>query len=254
MRKWMINRLHFDWLLGIVIRPRRTIEAVVSRSEGVWITPLLCLTLTAVLLSMALGNLRQQALSMGEISYPPGFEYYTPEQQAQFMQATQASSGPIFVYVIPIVGKISGVWFGWLIISSILHLLLTLLGGRGTTTATVNLVAWASIPFAVRDLIRLLYILVAKKQIVMSGLSGFISASTSQGTLYLAALLALVDIYFIWNIILLIIGVDQATKLSRRKVIAGVLITMFAFIGLQALGIFLISLLSDLTVVRPFMF
>jgi hypothetical protein len=170
------------------------------------------------------------------------------------MQATQASSGPIFVYVIPIVGKISGVWFGWLIISSILHLLLTLLGGRGTTTATVNLVAWASIPFAVRDLIRLLYILVAKKQIVMSGLSGFISASTSQGTLYLAALLALVDIYFIWNIILLIIGVDQATKLSRRKVIAGVLITMFAFIGLQALGIFLISLLSDLTVVRPFMF
>lgn len=254
MRKWLINRLHLDWLPGILFRPQRTLAAVVGQPEGVWITPMLTLTITAILLSFAIGNLRQQAVSMGEIRYPPGYEYYTPEQQAQFMQAAQATSGPVFIYLIPIVGNISGVWFGWLIISSVLHLLMTLLGGRGTTTATVNLVAWASIPYAVRDLIRLLYVVTTKKQIEMVGLSGLAPVSDAPIMTYFTALLALIDIFLIWKIILIIIGVDQATKLSRRKVIAGVTITMLALIGVQALGSFLLSMLSDLTVIRPFMF
>ena len=38
---------------------------------------------------------------MGEITYPPDYQYYTPEQQAQYMQAIQSTQGPVFVYVLP---------------------------------------------------------------------------------------------------------------------------------------------------------
>jgi hypothetical protein len=109
-------------------------------------------------------------------------------------------------------------------------------------------------PYAFRDLIRLAYLLISSKQIEMSGLSGFVPVSDSRWMIYIAAFLALLDVFLLWKIYLLFLGVDQATKVSKRKVFLGVSITIVSLISVQAFGGLLLTMLSDLTVVRPFMF
>jgi hypothetical protein len=250
----LYHRLRLPWLGGLLIHPRRTLSEIAGSIEGVWLIPLILLSISAIGLVFSQGQIRQKAILAGEINYPPGFEYYTPEQQAQFLKAAQATSSPTFIYVIPGAGALTGVWLGWMVVSGILHLIMTLLGGRGTTTATLNLVAWSSLPFVLRDLVRIFYVRSTQSQIQASGISGLINPSESTWTIFLAAFLSAIDIYLIWQVGLLTIGFNQATRLSARKVILGVVLTILQVISFQALLGFLSAQISSLTVIRPFMF
>jgi hypothetical protein len=58
--------------------------------------------------------------------------------QEQFMQAQQATQGPVFIYALPGFVAVLGVWIGWLLLSGLLHLALTLLGGRSANRNTLN--------------------------------------------------------------------------------------------------------------------
>ncbi len=138
------RRFHFDWLIPALFRPRSTFAAIGAYSGSAWLTPLLALTLTGLLRVAAAGPIQQSASLSEQQSLPPDFQYYSPEQQAQLQQATQATSGPIFVYVFPAISAVAGVWAGWLVVVGLLHLVLTMLGGRGSTRATMNVAAWAA--------------------------------------------------------------------------------------------------------------
>lgn len=113
--------------------------------------------------------------------------------------------------------------------------------------SALNVVAWASLPFAVRDLLRIVFMLSARHAIVSPGLSGF-----SSGSAFVSQLLTRADIFLIWNVILLIIGFAIADGLSRGKAVTGVLVVillvLLAQAGLGALG----SGFGGLAVQRPF--
>lgn len=163
------------------------------------------------------------------------------------MQAQQATQGPLFMYVLPLLGALASLWLGWIIFSGILRLVSTLLGGRGTMQSALNVVAWASLPFLVRDILRIVYMLLASHAIASPGLSGFAASSG-----FTSSLLAQTDLFLFWNIALLVIGFSIADGLPRGKALAGVLIIviviLFAQAGLGALG----SSFSASGVERPF--
>jgi hypothetical protein len=212
----------------------------------------LLLSLTTVGRELVSGWLKQAAAASGNVTLPPGFEYYSPEQQAQFQQALQATSGPVFVYVFPVITGLLGIWVGWLLVSGLVRLALTMLGGRGDTGSTTNLVAWASLPFAVRDLVRLVSMLVTRQMLQAPGLQGFAPPEPTKWHAYLAAFLALVDIYLLWHVVLLVIGVRANSSLSGGKAWIGVFISILLVVALQALLRFLVGQLSGLTVISPF--
>jgi hypothetical protein len=191
---------------------------------------------------------------MGEITYPPDFQYYTPEQQAQYMQAIQSTQGPVFIYVLPGIASLLGVWFGWLILGGIVHLVTTLLGGRGSTAISMNIVAWASLPLVVRELVQIVYMLIEKKLIANPGLSGFIVAGESGMVLFLYHLVSMIDIYLIWQILLIILGVRLSTGLTKTKATIGVLISILVILLLRSGLSYLISSLNSLNITRPFFF
>jgi hypothetical protein len=168
------------------------------------------------------------------------------------MQALQATSSPVFLYVFPAITSLGGVWFGWLLVTGLLHLVVTLLGGRGDTGLTLNIVAWSGLPFAVRDLVRTVFMLVTRQLLGSPGFSGFIPADVTGGLAYLGQLLGLLDIYVLWNIILLVLGVLASTKLSKVKAFGSVIFTVLLILAIQALVGYLVTSLSSLTVVRPF--
>lgn len=245
-------RFQFNWVPLTLFKPRAAFANIAAQSGRVWLTPMLVLSLTSLVRVLVTGYLRQQAALAGGFTLPPEYQYYSPEQQAQFMQAMQATQGPVFLYVFPAISALLGVWVGWLLVSGLVHLVLTLLGGRGDTSPSTNLVAWASLPFALRDLVRIVAMWSTKQLIQAPGLAGFAPADASGGAAYLAVLLALVDIYVIWHIFLLVVGVRTGNGLAPVKAIGGVVFSIALVVGLQALLGFLTGQLGGLTIIRPF--
>ncbi len=247
-----IHHWHWEWIFPFLIQPRKIFARIVAQVGSNWQVPLLLLILVALAEVAAAGYVRQLAAAAGEISTPPGFEYYTPEQQAQFMQAMSATSSPAFLYVLPGIWAVVRVTAGWLLVASILHLLLTLFGGRGDTGAIMNVVAWAGLPFVIRSLVRAGAIFLTRSLISSPGLAGFVSAGSENLGLFLTALFSLIDIFLIWHIVLLLIGVRISTKLPWIKVVIATTITMLIILAFQALLSFGLSRLGNLTVIRPF--
>ena len=246
------RRFQWDWLFPMLVRPRAAFRHMVALASDAWLTPLLILMLAELARVWAVGSVRQALAASGQVVLPPDFQYWTPDMQAQFMQAQQATSGPVFIYVLPAVMAGLGVWIGWLLTAALLHLIFTMLGGRSATREALNVVAWAALPLAVRALVRAGYALSTQTLISSPGLSGFVPVDAAGAAVFLREGLALVDLYVIWQAVLLMIGGRQASGLAAGKVIAGALAVILVVLALQALPGFAFAQLDGLQVVRPF--
>jgi len=228
------RRFDFSRMRDILFRPRQTFQEISSEARATWLTPMLVLSLTAALVVFVGGYQKSRAAMVGEITLPPDWEFWTPEMQNDYMQAQQATQGPVILYVFPLVGALASLWVGWIVLAGLLHFGSTLLGGRGSMQSALNIVAWASLPFAARDLLRMIFMLSTGHAIVSPGLSGFASSAG-----FVSQLLMRFDIFFLWNILLLIIGFGIAEGLSRGKAVTGVftviLLVLLAQSGIGAL-------------------
>ncbi len=245
------KRFDFKRLFSFPFHPGKQFEQIAAEETASWQMPMLFLSLALILRLLTSGYFQARAAAMGQVPLPPDWQWWTPEMQANYMQAMAQTQGPVFVYIIPIVTGLAGLWLGWPILSGLLHLTSTLFGGRGKMGTALSLVAWASIPFALRDLLRVVFMLIAGRTISSPGLSGFVTA-TEPGMVFLAQILANVDIFFLWHIFLLILGFRLADSLPAVKAAAGVLIVMALSLLAQAgLGT-LASRLGGLMVTRQF--
>lgn len=232
---------------AMLLRPRPVFQEMTSESRATWFTPMLVLTITAILAVLVAGYLKSRAAMMGEIPLPPDWEFWLPEMQENYMRAQQATQGPTFVYIIPMIGALTRLWLGWLVLAGLLHFGSTLLGGRGSMQSALNVVAWASLPFAVRDVLRIVYMLSAGHAITSPGLSGF-GATTG----FVTQLLTRLDLFLLWHIVLLVIGLAITDGLPRGKAMAGVLVVILLVLLAQAgLGTLLAGF-GGLAVQRPF--
>jgi hypothetical protein len=246
--------LHFEWVIPTLIRPRQAFTEIAAQSRSVWLAPILILTVAALMHTLLSGSISQAAAANGNVTLPPGFEYYTPEQQAQFQQAMSGMQSPVFVYVIPSIVTLIVVWLGWLILGGLLHLILTLMGGRSSTLITMNIVAWASLPLAVRSLVQFMFMVITHQLVSGQGLAGFVPANSGRLLLLVRLFMGLIDIYVIWQIVLLVVGVRTSSALSRPRAWLSVLLAFGVLILLQVLIGFGQSLLSGLSIMQPFMY
>jgi len=228
-------RSGFSRLFAVLFRPRAVFESLASEGKPAWRTPMLVWSLTAILVVFLGGYMKVHAAQTGEVTLPPDWEQWSPEMQENFMQAQQTTQSPVLVYVLPLVGAMLGLWLGWLILAGMLHLASTLLGGRGSMGSALNIAAWSGVPFIVRDGLRMVFILAAGHPIQSAGLSGF-----AAGVGMLHQILARVDVFFVWNVILMIVGFQVMDQLPKGRAVAGilviVLILLLAQAGLAALG------------------
>ena len=242
-----VRRFDLPRAWAMLFRPRRGFQEMAAESRSTWLTPMLLLTITAILVVVVAGFLKSRAALMGEVQLPPDWEFWTPEMQENFMRAQQATQGPVFLYIMPIIGSLTSLWVGWLLLAALLHFGSTLLGGRGSMQSALNVVAWASLPFAVRDILRIIFMLAAGHAIVSPGLSGFTSTPG-----FVAQLLTRLDIFLLWHVILLVIGFALTDGLPRGKAVTGVLVVIVLVLLAQAgLGA-LTSSFGGLAVQRPF--
>jgi hypothetical protein len=246
--------LPFTWLLAVLFRPARTMRQVAAEERSVWIIPLLLLTILTVAHVVIAGPLRQQAALSAQGELPPNYEWMSPEQQEQYNQAQMSKANTTMTTLFPGIGALVGLWMGWFLLGGILHLSLTLVGSRSTTKTTFNLAAWASVPFAIRLIVQIVAMLTTRSLINSPGVSGFIASDAAGGLMYARIVLSLIDLYLIWQFILLVVGAASIPGLSTGKTLGGVLATLLLLLALAALPGFIASQLGGLDVNRSFIF
>lgn len=240
-RRFDIRRL---W--GTLFRPRQAFEVVKSEARASWLTPMLILSLVSLLVVLVSGYLRTQAALMGEAPLPPGWEYWTPDMQNNYMQAQQLNQGTVVMYVFPLVSAWARLWVGWIVLGGLLHLGSTLLGGRGSMQSALNITAWACLPFALRDILRIVYMLAERHAINSPGLSGFGTSA------FMVELLSRTDIFLVWTVVLLVIGFAVVDGLTRGKAVLGVLVVILILLSAQAGVGTMLANMGGTTSQRPF--
>jgi hypothetical protein len=105
-----------------------------------------------------------------------------------------------------------------------------------------------------RDLVRVGYMLAQHQLLANPGLAGF--APVGEGWLYavLGDLFSRIDIYTVWYVVLLYLGVRASVGLSGGKSLAGILIALLIVLILGLAPTIVLSLVSDLSIVQPFFF
>lgn len=249
------RRLHFNWVLPVLLRPRKALSEILEVERPVWGTPLLILSVLAIVLVLVGGPIRvEQAAMAAPTEMPPGFEWWTPDQQQQYFDAQGKSSGPLFAYVFPALGELFGLWIGWVLLGSLLNLGLTLAGSRGSNTAALNLVAWASIPIALRYIVQVVYILAAHRLVSDPGLSGLLTPAGPGFGVFLKVALMGIDLYVLWRLGLMMYGAAKMSNLPRLRAWSVALVAFLLVLVLQSLPGFLGAQISGLNMVRPFFF
>ena len=238
--------LHLEWLLPTVLHPKKTIQTLVEQDKPVWLTPLALLSILTIIAGLVAGPIRRLAV-VNAANLPADFSYYSTDQQAQLMSAQATQSSGLFTFLFPMLESLIGIWLLWFLLSSLLHLSLTLSGSRASSFHSYNLVAWCMLPLAVRQLVQIFAMLFSQSLINANGLSGFIAADASGGMAYLAGILGQVDVYFFWMIALLLIGVVPLSGLTRTKAWTATGVSLLILVLLAAVPHLASSLLSGLS-------
>ncbi len=234
---------------GFLRHPRRTFEAQRERPSRAWWW-MAALALIAVLLPVLTSapisaRIAREAMQKNIETIREQNPGITPEQETQMLNI---SANPLFTTVLPGVAAVIGAVLGWLVWSGALHLFSTMMGGGETFGQMWRVVVWSQLPLALRGLLQSIYIAATGQLIANPGLSGlvsqsasvdesvqqFMSAPPSTGRMVLQAFLGKIDLFLLWNLALLAIGVSVTARLSGRK--AALLIIM-VWLALTALAL-----------------
>jgi hypothetical protein len=141
-----------------------------------------------------------------------------------------------------------GFYLSWLILAVLMNVIALAVGGQSHSKAAILITAWSFIPIGIRNLMHVLYYLVAGKAVTYPGLSGFLPSTDGNAlTAFFQSLLTNADIYLVWQTVLLAIGIGLAAKLPQRKSVLTAclgIVILLAIQGLLASGMTLLGNLN----------
>ena len=233
-------------LWGMIVKPRATLEYLRERGGRAWWLPALLAVLLAILPILVAAPITAQqsreAIAAAQEQMPEQMRQEMSEEEME--QAMSMIASPLLTTVFPAVGGVVVLAVGWLVWAGVLYLAGMALGGRSTFGQMFRMVVWVWLPYALRGLFQTVYILASGQIIANPGLSGLVqetrsiseivAAPPSMGQMVLVAFLSRIDLFLVWNFILLVVGMTVTTRLSRRK---AVLVTLGVWLLLTALSL-----------------
>lgn len=233
------TNLHVGWLGRIFIRPKSTMERVVAPEKSVWLLPLLVLTILVLVAALIGGPVRRASIEASMQQPPVDFQYWSDTDQQAYLQRQQNALSPLFIYVFPALEKAAGYWLIWALFTSILHLTLTLRGSRASQLRYGNLVAWAMVPFILRQIVQILNLVINKSAaVVLPPQAAWIAADAKGFMAFLRGALGAMDAYWVFFAALVILGTVALSGLKTSKAVGSALIAlgiMLLIYGLPAL-------------------
>ncbi len=240
-------------LINTIIAPEKSFEIIRDHKSRIWLlTALLVIIAVAFPQTIIIQRTIAQFKATGP-ELPPGIEL-TEEEIAQVQAST-----PAFTFWLGLIGIIIGLILVWLIWAGIILLFVSMFGGRTEFGKLWRLTIWASIPIAIQSILSGIYLLIAGGiQPLLTSAASFMTNPAAAllapsspedfasftpptgGSLALFSLASWVDPFYIWRLLLLILGVMIIAKINWRKSIAIVLIPWL-------LGILIMAGIAGLT-------
>lgn len=230
---------------GVLVRPRATLEVLNQQGQRAWWLPAALVALVLVLPIVVAAPLSaQQAREALAVTQEQWGSQMSPADASQMERAASIVSSPLITVVFPSVGGLVGLVVVWLAWASALYLLSLAVGGRSNFGQMVRMVVWAWLPYALRGLLQSIYILATGQLIAHPGLSGLVAddralsevvlAPPSLGQMLLTSFLSRLDLFLVWNLALLVVGVGVVARLPRQKAL---LVTIGVWLVITVLGL-----------------
>lgn len=236
---------HWGWVPRLFVKPRSTLARVNEQETAVWLAPMLILAVMVLLAVMFAAPIKRVNIQTGA-TIPEDFQWWSQERQQQFLQAQQNLTSPTFMYLFPLITGLAGYLFSWVICSSLLYLSLTLAGSRTTNQKVSNLIAWAMVPFALRELVKVIVIISSKRLVEDPGLSYLVASDATGLMAWLRGILGQVDFYGLLFVIFLFLGAVSLSGLRANKAILATTVALVLVLVLVGLPSILSTVLSGM--------
>lgn len=227
---------HWAWVPRMFVKPRSTLARVNAHETAAWFTPMLILAIMVLLAVVFAAPIKRVNIQTGA-TIPEDFQWWSQERQQQFLQAQQNLTSPTFMYLFPLITGLAGYLLFWMISSSLLYLSLTLAGSRTTNQKVSNLIPWAMLPFALRELVKVIVIIGSKKLVADPGLSYLVASDATGIMVWLKGILGQVDFYGLLFVIFLYLGAIPLSGLRAKKAVLATtvaLILVLVLIGIPS--------------------
>lgn len=252
----------FALLFGVLLRPKTTFTYLKDNHKRAWWLPaiLILLLTVAPLVAAARTPAPTMPIMMEGMMGREGMinseaalgGKYDPTMMGGFEQPP-ASNLNLF----QLAGKLGGAPAAWLLWGAALYLASVFLGRSSSFGQMFRLSVWTWLPYGIRGLVQTLYILGTGETITNAGLSGFVNQTTTAmiapgpGQLALTSILAKVDLYMIWHLLLVSVGLMSFTGLKYRKALMAVLAIWVVFTLLGIVPAILGGVLGGVTTPTP---
>ena len=260
------KRFHFEWLFSYLLHPGKMAEQI-AQKQATWLTPLLVVSLLIIVriwfsaqsapvtpsemipapIQGPAGMTDTQLISdkTGGGGPPPGGVVISPGPDGNPVTETPVSTANPIVTGLT---QIAGLWIGWFLLSIILFVGMVISGSHNNFTETLNLVGWSCLPLGIRQIPLLITSLaIPSISANAAGISALATGLTGPTGFFLTALLKLVDLFFFWQVAMLLMGLKRISPLSTRRVIGVTFSAVIIFLVLASMPAFLTEIFAQLT-------
>lgn len=202
-------------LVSIIDRPATTMSYVGKKPGWAWLTPALLVLVGLVAFSVASAPvtselaLRQAQQQMASLP---------PQQAEQAAAQVERFTSPPMIATFSIIGGLVALVVIWLLGAGILYFLGLVAGGEANFAQSFTILTWSWLPYALRNLVLAAYV-AYKGQMINLGLS-FLVATGDQikdAANWLYVLLSQIDLFYLWHLVLVIVGLAAVGRLSKTK-------------------------------------
>ncbi len=213
----------FGMLKSVLLDPFEAFESLRDNASKSWlIWALLCLIIGGLVGYAVAQITSEMAMAV--------FEEQMAGQEGGPAMETIATFTMISTVGAAVIGPI----LGWVLWGSLMHIIASIFGGQGSIGKTIIVAIWAHVPFAIRNLITAAYVFTTGNiempsigpaallnnpmADMMSGnfdAAAMAEVSATDSVVYTLA--SAIDIFAIWRILLLIVGLSVISRLSRGK-------------------------------------
>lgn len=232
-----VDRRSIRGLAWAVLRhPGSALTEIADRGGRLWLAPTLALALIGTLAAVvAIPATRQATREAAMSSFGAAGASADAEGPDAEMAATldkNLAYMDTFTGIAAVVGSILSPFIALLVLTAVLHLVGTTLGGQQSFGQMLAVASWARLPLIFQEVLRLAYGLTGGFDQRPSGLSGLVAADHLAGPV-----LAEVSVWNLWTLALLAVAVGVVSRVSRRKAAVAVLIVVLLRVALGEVGV-----------------
>ena len=212
-------------LFGWIDQPKKTLRYVMKEPRwSLWLAPALVIVVSSIIVVAVSAPFlsevsRQQAEQQIESQMPS----LSGEQEEQVARSIATFTSPLFLAATGIALGTLGLVLTWLFRGAVLFFIGYLFGTDNPYIQMVTLVLWTWLPFALRNLVEAIYVVINGQLPAHRGLS-FLVASADQvqnaGNLFYG-LLAQVDPFLVWHLVLVGMALAVSTRSTAAKTALG---------------------------------